>query len=108
MYPEQATQIKWLRLRKICETLLDNRYVVHIHGSTSLNLEIRAAVNVYGTAVDIAVNLAYAKTPEVVINLLSHELAHIVLNTADDEHSIFNETWDRLRDAITEQYEESG
>jgi len=95
-------------LRDIAESLVNNEFSVQIHASTLLDREIKAAVNVYDKSVDIAVNLAYAKTLKRVIDLLAHELAHVRLNTEDDNHPEFRKEFAYLQKEIALLYDAKG
>ena len=99
-----TNSIKWLRLKKICSELLDNKYAVQLHGSTMLSDEIRAAVTVKDNTVDIAINLSYVKSLDEVIAALSHEVTHILLQSDDDNHSEFNKVWKNTEKEVIKKY----
>jgi hypothetical protein len=97
------SDIKWIRLQDICLDLVNHKKVVHIHGSTDVPANLRAAVTQEGGRVDILMNLLYNKNREDVIDSLAHEMAHIVLE--DEGHGPeFNKKWEELRESITREY----
>ena len=83
--------------------LVDRTCVVHITASTDVTPNLRAAVEREGDRVDIFMNMLYNKNREDVIDHLAHEMAHIVLDTAD-HGTEFNEKWTSLRKSITREY----
>ena len=95
--------IKWIRLQEICVNLVDGACVVHITASTDVPPNLRAAVEREGDRIDILMNMLYNKNREDVIDSLAHEMAHIVLGTADHGPA-FNEKWAALRKSITREY----
>ena len=103
----QKSDIKWIRLQDICLDLVDRKKVVHIHGSTDVPANLRAAVTQEGGRVDILMNLLYNKNREDVIDSLAHEMAHIVFE--DEGHGPeFNKKWEELRESITREYRRLG
>lgn len=88
----------------MCE---QNKVSVHVHGSTDLPGDLRAAVDATPTRVDIALNLKQVKSLSAVIDALAHELAHVTTGCVQDDNTHAAE-WVRLRALITRKYDELG
>jgi len=99
--------IKWIRLQEICLSLARPGDIVHVHGSTDLPLDLRAAVSREGRRIDLMMNLLYNKTLDDVIDSLAHEMAHVVLGT-EDHGQPFDDKWAALRKSITSKYRALG
>ena len=103
----QRTDVKWIRLQEICLALVDNKLTLHVHGSTDLPIDLRAAVSQEGQRVDIVMNLLYNKNLEDVIDSLAHEMTHIVRGVGDEGHGPkFNRKWKELRKSMTHEYQD--
>lgn len=99
----QHADIKWIRLQEICLGMAGPGITLHVHGSTDVPPNLRAAVSREGLRVDILLNLLYNKNLEDVIDSLAHEMAHIVLG--EDGHGPeFDRQWTKLRRSITREY----
>lgn len=94
--------IKWLRLKRIAEQISNRK--IEILASTDLDANINAAVSFDEKSASVAINLANIKSVNDVINALSHELAHVVLETNEDDNAHFKK-WESLRLKITKCYE---
>ena len=100
-----AAEIKWIRLQNICEAIVDRKKTVHIHGSTDVPENLRAAVEQRGDRVDIVMNLLYNKDLADVIRSLAHEMTHIVLQAGNGAHGLrFNRKWRSLGREMTVLY----
>ncbi|MGZ5424319.1 MAG: hypothetical protein ACXW2V_06825 [Candidatus Aminicenantales bacterium] len=100
---ESRPQIKWIRLQDICLALVDRKKIVHIHASTDVPANLRAAVSQEGGRVDILMNMLYNKNCEDVIDSLAHEMSHIVLGQAGHGRH-FDRKWAELRKRIMGEY----
>lgn len=103
--PEQGQitgKIKWRRLKAIAERVAQRK--VEIHCSTdALNDNIRAATQYSDELAHIVINLKEVKSAKDVIAAISHELAHIVLDT-DQEDETFNQKWVEIERLIIRRY----
>ncbi len=106
MRPRRSrSDIKWIRLQEICIALADYTKTVHVHGSTDLPINLRAAVSQEGPRIDIIMNLLYNKNLDEVIESLAHEMAHILLGVGDEGHGQeFNRKWAELQKKIIREY----
>lgn len=94
-----------MRAESIARSLQNKDCVVHVHGSTDLPHDMRAAVTATPARVDIALNLTRVKSEYEVIDALAHELAHVTTNTTQDDNAHAHE-WACLREIITKKYRE--
>ncbi len=94
-------RIKWKKLKTIAEDICKKE--VNISGSTLVNT-VKAAVIDDGTTVEILINLNILKSLEDVIQGISHELAHTLLKTEDDNK--INNEWRTLYTEIKKRYDE--
>lgn len=92
-------KIKWKRLKKIAEEIAGKP--VHISASTLVE-NMRAGVVDNGKEVEILINLNVIKSLEEVIKAIAHELAHVVLQT-DNENKI-EKLWSILEQKIVDKY----
>jgi hypothetical protein len=108
MTPKQPEHdIQWLRLQEICLDIIDRKGVLHVHASTDVPENLRAAVSREGDRIDILMNMLYNKNLEAMIESLAHEMAHIVLGS-EGHGAAFDRKWEELRKSITREYHNLG
>lgn len=97
----EQEKIMWKKLKRITEKITKRK--VNIHATTSLNNNINAAVEFSKGEVDIAINLNNAKKIIEVIEAISHESAHVVLNSTKHNDE-FSKKWLEIRRNILDAY----
>lgn len=99
-------QIRWLRLKKIAESIAG--CPVAIHGSTELPVSLRAAVDAEeGRRVDIALNFQHIKEADEALEAVAHELAHVVARTGEHDNK-FEEAREEILERLKQDYYRSG
>lgn len=94
-------RIKWKKLKSIAENICGRE--VNISGSTLVNT-VKAAVIDDGTTVEILINFNILKSLEDIIQGISHELAHVLLKTKDENK--ITPKWETVYENIKKRYEE--
>lgn len=83
--------IKWKKLQKICNNMTVKN--VQISGTTNLPDSMMAGVKITDDTVNIMVNLNHVKDLDTLIIAISHEMAHVLINSSEHtlEHSEIQE-----------------
>lgn len=94
-------RIKWRRLKRLAEAVV--KRPVAIYCSTEMPPSLKAAADIYDTRADIALNLQHIKSAEDALRALSHELAHLIVNTPH-HNAEFDAAWAKLYTSLSESY----
>ena len=94
--------IKWTRLRKISEDIVDRK--VSINLSTDAGIDGYIALTEFNKEkVNVFVNGNKCKDISEVIDALSHELAHVNTNSRDHDNKHSAE-WERIKTEMIKRY----
>jgi len=96
--------IKWLKLKRIAEKILDGKEVAFI-ATTRMPDDLVAGTEVRNDAAIIVMNMAYVKGIEDVFQALAHELAHAITGSAAHDER-FRRTMEDLVPKIKGMYYE--
>lgn len=94
-------RIKWKKLQKICNSMTVKK--VEIGGATNLPDSMMAGVKITDDTVTILVNLNHVKDLDTLIIAISHEMAHVLVNSS--EHTLqHSEVQERIKVEIRNNY----
>lgn len=98
-------EVKWLRIRRIAEELVNKR--VELYLSTAVPPHLRGVVEMEDDAAYIVLNMAYSKEIDNVLDIVAHELAHV--KTGELSHTTaFNAALVEIREELRRRYFQGG
>ena len=94
--------IKWLRLKNICEEIVEQNITISLSTSNDL-AAVNSVVSFDNQQAHIILNGLFCKGIPQIVKAVSHELVHIVLNSAGHPKD-FEEKWVYYETKILERY----